>query len=61
MPKEQLINQLNNILEPILDEILTLRVKNINLQHTRDLLLPRLISGEIDVSELDIDVGGITA
>ncbi|MHC1753903.1 MAG: restriction endonuclease subunit S [Methanosarcina sp.] len=27
----------------------------------RDHLLPKLISGEIDVSELDIDVGGITA
>lgn len=34
---------------------------NNNLRTTRDLLLPRLISGEIDVSELDIDVGGITA
>jgi type I restriction enzyme S subunit len=27
------------------------------LRQTRDLLLPKLISGEIDVSELDIDVG----
>jgi len=61
LPKEQLIVQLNNILEPMLDEILTLRVKNDILRTTRDLLLPRLISGEIDVSELDIDVGGITA
>jgi type I restriction enzyme S subunit len=30
--------------------------KNINLRQTRDLLLPRLISGELDVSELDINV-----
>ena len=29
--------------------------KNANLRQTRDLLLPKLISGEIDVSELDID------
>ena len=35
---------LNNLLE-----------KNANLRQTRDLLLPKLISGEIDVSELDID------
>jgi type I restriction enzyme, S subunit len=28
---------------------------NANLRATRDLLLPRLISGEIDVSELDLD------
>ncbi len=30
-----------------------------NLRTTRDLLLPRLISGEVDVSELDIDVSGM--
>jgi hypothetical protein len=27
---------------------------NSNLRQTRDLLLPRLISGELDVSQLDI-------
>ena len=35
---------LNNLLE-----------KNANLRQTRDLLLPKLISGELDVSELDIE------
>ena len=30
--------------------------KNTNLRQTRDLLLPKLISGEIDVSELDINI-----
>jgi type I restriction enzyme S subunit len=34
---------------------------NANLRATRDVLLPRLISGEIDVSDLDIDVGGAAA
>ena len=29
---------------------------NIDLRATRDLLLPRLISGEIDVTDLDIAV-----
>ena len=33
----------------------TLRLKNATLRQTRNLLLPKLISGEIDVSELDID------
>ena len=33
--------------------------KNANLQQTRDLLLPKLISGEIDVSELDINIDGM--
>lgn len=55
-PCVQLINQLNSILDPILAEILNLRIKNNNLRQTRDLLLPKLISGEVDVSELDIKV-----
>ena len=33
-----------------------LRLQNTILHRTRDLLLPRLISGEVDVSELDITV-----
>ena len=40
---------------PIFEQIETLRQKNQNLRQTRDLLLPKLISGEIDISELDID------
>jgi type I restriction enzyme, S subunit len=51
--------------KPIIDEfedsILTLRqllnnllIKNNILRHTRDLLIPKLISGELDVSDLDI-------
>ena len=40
--------QLNNLLE-----------RNAVLRETRDLLLPRLVSGEIDVSELEIEVGGL--
>ena len=31
--------------------------KNRNLRQTRDLLLPKLISGKIDVSDLDIEIG----
>jgi len=33
-----------------------LQLKNANLRRTRDLLLPKLISGELDVSELDIRI-----
>lgn len=35
---------------PILDQIGILSLKNINLIRSRDLLLPRLISGELDVA-----------
>ena len=33
-----------------------LELKNQNLGKTRDLLLPKLISGEVDVSKLDIQL-----
>ena len=36
-------------------QLQSLRSKNDNLRQTRDLLLPKLISGKIDVSDLDID------
>jgi type I restriction enzyme S subunit len=40
---------------PIVDLASNLARQNVNLRATRDLLLPRLVSGEIDVSELDLD------
>ena len=44
----------------MLAEILNLRTKNTNLRTTRDLLLPKLISGKLDVEDLDIE-SGLTA
>jgi len=40
--------------KPLIELLQVLGTKNTNLRHTRDLLLPRLVSGEVDVSELDI-------
>ncbi|MEA5579556.1 restriction endonuclease subunit S, partial [Anabaena sp. UHCC 0451] len=48
-------------LEQFLKAIDVLQQKNKNLQKTRDLLLPKLISGEIDVENLEIDTGNIAA
>lgn len=45
--------------QPLLDGILNLIQRNANLRRTRDLLLPRLISGELDVSTLNISGEGI--
>jgi len=39
---------------PVFRQIEVFLLKNDNLRKTRDLLLPRLISGEIDVENLDI-------
>jgi len=44
-------------IEPIFKMIRNLKSGNSNLRQTRDLLLPKLISGELDVSKLDIDTG----
>jgi type I restriction enzyme, S subunit len=45
----------------VFSEIELLQAKNANLRKTRDLLLPRLISGEIDVENLEIKTGEIAA
>jgi type I restriction enzyme S subunit len=42
------------IAEALYEESDVLEQKNANLRQTRDLLLPKLISGELDVSELEI-------
>lgn len=40
---------------PIVELVQDLIRQNANLRSTRDLLLPKLVSGEVDVSDLDID------
>jgi type I restriction enzyme S subunit len=54
VPPMNLILSFEEIVNPILGEIKNLTVKNGKLRTTRDILLPKLISGELDVSELDI-------
>ena len=55
IPTEFLLSSFCEKVAPMLSISNTLRLKNANLRQTRDLLLPKFISGEIDVSELDID------
>ena len=55
-PHSQIILQFSQIIEPLLDLILNVINKNTTLRQTRDILLPGLISGEIDVTDLDIQV-----
>jgi type I restriction enzyme S subunit len=44
------------LIDPLFSQIVTLGLKNRNLRRTRDLFLPKLISGELDVLELDITI-----
>ncbi|MDP4181809.1 MAG: restriction endonuclease subunit S, partial [Bacillota bacterium] len=49
VPDDNLVNSFNSIVEPINDQIENLLMKNRNLIKQRDLLLPRLMSGKLEV------------
>lgn len=53
-PRKDVINSFDKIITPIVSQIFKLCIKNKNLKQTRDILLPRLVSGEINVDELEI-------
>jgi len=52
IPSDNLIDMLSKTTKSFFDEIITLNKKNKLLQETRDLLLPRLISGKLNVEHL---------
>jgi type I restriction enzyme S subunit len=56
VPPPVVNRQFVNLMSPLCGQVEILQAKNINLRLTRDLLLPKLISGELDISELDIKV-----
>ena len=51
----EIVKQFNALVTPIFEDIKNITLKNKILKQTRDLLLPRLISGEIDVENLEIN------
>ena len=57
LPSNFILEHFDNLASGILSQTNNLRLKNHNLRQTRDFLLPKLISGEIDVEDLDIDRG----
>jgi type I restriction enzyme S subunit len=54
LPPENLIDRYEQTVNPIFALVENLTIKNTNLQQSRNLLLPKLVSGELDVSELEI-------
>ncbi|ANV92069.1 hypothetical protein AWQ24_14865 (plasmid) [Picosynechococcus sp. PCC 8807] len=56
-PPQPMLEKFAEMVSPYFQKIFNLNQKNINLRKTRDLLLPRLISGEIDIEDLDINLG----
>jgi type I restriction enzyme S subunit len=45
------INQCNSTFEPIISKLIENRIENVELVNLRDTLLPKLISGELEVTQ----------
>jgi type I restriction enzyme S subunit len=59
LPPSELLALSHRVVLDFFDEKQNLHKRNGVLRCTRDLLLPRLIPGEVDVSDLGIDTGGL--
>lgn len=55
VPTQALVHVFTAAVDPLDQVVLKLRQSNRRLAATRDLLLPKLVTGEIDVSNLDLD------
>jgi len=58
-PSPGTVERFSRIAQPILKLSSSLRLRNVAVREARDLLLPRLVSGELDVRDLPIDSGQI--
>lgn len=54
IPNEADYNRIGSILRPIYDLIIANRIENKKLAETRDTLLPKLMAGELDVSNIEL-------
>lgn len=55
LPERELVTRFVGVVGPMCELVDSLYKKNDNLRHTRDLLLPKLISGEIDVNHFEAE------
>ena len=55
IPNKADYKRIGALLQPIYDLIIAHRIENKKLAETRDTLLPKLMSGEIDISEVDYE------
>lgn len=54
IPNEADYKRIETLLQPIYDLIIANRIENKKLAETRDTLLPKLMSGELDVSDIEL-------
>lgn len=52
-PSVEIIKIFNKLAYPVSECIKSLQSRSENLRHTRNLLLPKLISGDVDVENID--------
>ena len=57
VPDVAAMSSFSAAVKPLMEQIHNQQRQNQKLRQTRDLLLPKLISGELDVEKLDIVVG----
>ena len=56
LPSLEISMSFEDFVLPLREQIRSLMQRNANLRRTRDMLLPKLISGAVDVSDLDIPI-----
>ena len=54
IPSKERINEFNDTAQPLFDLIISNQRENQQLSELRDSLLPKLMSGELDVSDIDL-------
>ncbi len=54
VPPKRIQAQFQELVSPMFRQVYILSRKNINLRQTRDLLLPKLVSGEVEVGEVEV-------
>ena len=54
IPSERVLQDFDSLCRPLFDTILSNQKENINLSELRDALLPKLMSGELNVSDIDL-------
>lgn len=54
IPSKEILYAFDEIIQPIFSQIRNLREENIHLTDIRDTLLPKLMSGEFDVSDIEL-------
>lgn len=61
IPPEPVLHEFDRTIRDIVALVRNLIFRTKNLRRSRDLLLPKLISSELDVADMDLDTGGVAA